>query len=73
LASEDTPPGATGAWEEVARISDFVSFEPDKVDVFIDGKQLGLEPAEPVTLYGSDRGLDLEELVDRSAKAGAAR
>lgn len=60
------------AWAEVARISDFVSFEPEKVDVFVDGNQLGLEVAQPVPLYGSDRRLDLEELADRAANASRA-
>lgn len=56
------------AWQEVERISDFVSFEPDKVEVFIDGKPLRFEPTQRVPHYGSDRGLDLKELVDRSTK-----
>lgn len=57
------------AWKEVERISDFISFEPEKVDVFIDGKQLGLEAAQPAPLYGSDRRLDLQELVVRAVNA----
>lgn len=56
------------AWVEVARIADFISFEPDKVDVFIDGEQLGQQAAQPVSLYGSDRRLDMGELVDRAAR-----
>ena len=55
------------AWPEVARISDLVSFEPHKVSVFIDDKQLGFDTAQPVLLYGSDRRLDVEELADRAA------
>jgi uncharacterized protein (DUF427 family) len=51
------------AWTEVTRITDLVSFEPDKVDVFIDGKQLHLEPGQTVLAHGIDRGLDPDELL----------
>src|SRR5262245_22948545 len=50
------------AWSEVARVSNFVSFEPDRVDVFVDGKKLALEPGQGVTPHGIDRGLDPDEL-----------
>lgn len=53
------------AWPEVARISDLVSFEPDKIDVFIDDNQLEIDAAQPVSPYGSDRRLDVEELGHR--------
>lgn len=50
------------AWQEVARISDLVSFEPDRVDVFLDGQRLTLEPGQTVPLpHGVDRGLGVEE------------
>ena len=29
------------AWPEVHPISDFVSFEPDKIEVYLDGQRLG--------------------------------
>ncbi len=51
------------AYAEVGRVSDLVSFEPDKVDVFLDGKQLHLEPGQQVKPHGVDRGLDTDELI----------
>ena len=50
------------AWPEVGRISDLVSFEPDKIDVFLDGKKLALEPGQTVVPHGIDRGLDVDEI-----------
>jgi len=52
------------AWPEVDRISNFVSFEPDKVDVYLDGMRLALEPGQTVVPHGIDRGFDVDE-VDR--------
>jgi uncharacterized protein (DUF427 family) len=57
------------SWPEVARISDFVSFEPDIVDVFIDDKKLALEPGQTVLPHGIDRGLDVDEIVERGSGA----
>jgi uncharacterized protein (DUF427 family) len=54
------------AWPEAARISDFVSFEADKIDVFIDGKQLSVEPGQGVAPHGVDRGLDPAELSEQA-------
>ena len=55
------------AWPEVGRVSNMVSFEPDKVDVYLDGKQLHLEPGQTVVSHGIDRGLDPDEVLrDRS-------
>lgn len=54
------------AWPESGRISDFVSFEADIVDVFIDGKQLAVEPGQKVTPHGIDRGLDPAELLEQA-------
>jgi uncharacterized protein (DUF427 family) len=51
------------AWPEVERVSGFVSFEPDVVDVTLDGRELALEPGQGVTPYGIDRGLDPDELL----------
>jgi uncharacterized protein (DUF427 family) len=53
------------AWPEVARVSGFVSFEPDKVDVYLDGKKLALEPGQTVIAHGLDRGLDTDEILHR--------
>ncbi|TDV57339.1 DUF427 domain-containing protein [Actinophytocola oryzae] len=49
------------AWPEVGRVSGFVSFEPDVVDVYLDGVKLALEPGQTVTPHGIDRGLDAGE------------
>jgi uncharacterized protein (DUF427 family) len=51
------------AWPEVARVADFVSFEPDKIDVYLDDKQLALEPGQTVIAHGVDRGLDPDEIL----------
>ncbi|NDZ17977.1 hypothetical protein C7T35_08590 [Variovorax sp. WS11] len=54
------------AWIEVARISNLVSFEPDKVEVYLDGKKLALEPGQGVMPHGIDRGLDPDEILNRA-------
>ncbi|GHJ41011.1 DUF427 domain-containing protein [Streptomyces sp. TS71-3] len=50
------------AYTQVAPVSDMVSFEPDKVAVYLDGERLALEPGQAVVPHGIDRGLDAEEL-----------
>jgi uncharacterized protein (DUF427 family) len=55
----------TKAWREVASITNFLSFEPDLIDVFLDGRQLALEPGQTVIPHGPDRGLDPDEMVER--------
>ena len=50
------------AWTEVRRISGFVSFEPDKVEVELDGKRMRQEPGQGVISHGVDRDLTVEEL-----------
>jgi uncharacterized protein (DUF427 family) len=50
------------AWTEVRRISAMVSFEPDKVEVELDGPRLRLELGQGVTSHGVDRNLTAEEL-----------
>lgn len=57
----------TRAWPEVARISNFVSFEPDEVEVVLDGKRLVVEPGQTVIAHGIDRGLDPDELLQRGS------
>jgi uncharacterized protein (DUF427 family) len=57
------------AWPEVAGVSGWVSFEPDIVDVYLDGRKLDLEPGQAVVPHGIDRGLDPDELRQRSAAA----
>jgi uncharacterized protein (DUF427 family) len=54
------------AWPEVARVSNLVSFEPDKIDVFLDDKKLALERGQSVMPHGIDRGLDPDEMLERS-------
>jgi uncharacterized protein (DUF427 family) len=49
------------AWPEVRRISGLVSFEPDKVEVHLDGTRLRLEPGQTVIPHGIDRNLTLDE------------
>ncbi|MFJ5212387.1 DUF427 domain-containing protein [Streptomyces nigra] len=65
---EDAPRAAWSyrdAYEEVGRVSDLVSFEPDKVEVYIDGEQLSLEPGQRVIPHGIDRGLGADEVLSR--------
>jgi hypothetical protein len=59
------------AWPEVARVDNLVSFEPDKIDVFLDGRQLAPEPGQTVIAHGIDRGLDPDEILDREHAAAA--
>ena len=47
------------AWPEVAPVSDWVSFEPDLVDVYLDGRKLAPEPGQTVVPHGIDRDLDV--------------
>ncbi len=51
------------AWPEVRRISGLVSFEPDKVEVDLDGKRQRLEPGQTVIPHGPDRNLTLDEVA----------
>lgn len=49
------------AYREVSRISDLISFEPDKVTVTIDGVDQQLAPGQNVVAHGADRNLTLDE------------
>jgi uncharacterized protein (DUF427 family) len=51
------------AWTEVRRISGHISFEPDKVAVTLDGKQLQPEPGQAVAPHGIDRDLTTDEVA----------
>jgi uncharacterized protein (DUF427 family) len=53
------------AWQEVGRISNLLSFEPDKVTVELDGSRLSLEPGQTVISHGMDRDLTVDEAVPR--------
>jgi uncharacterized protein (DUF427 family) len=50
------------AWPEVAAVGGLVSFEPDKVEVTLDGTVLRQEPGQQVTPHGVDRGLTVDEV-----------
>jgi uncharacterized protein (DUF427 family) len=50
------------AWPGVTRISGLVSFEPDKVEVHLDGSRLRLEPGQSVVPHGVDRDLTTDEV-----------
>jgi uncharacterized protein (DUF427 family) len=54
------------AWPDVARVSNLLSFEPDKIDVYLDDQQLHLEPGQNVVPHGVDRGLDADEILQKS-------
>jgi uncharacterized protein (DUF427 family) len=58
----------TQAWREVARISNFLSFEQSLIDVFLDDRKLILEPGQAVFPHGIDRGLDPDEMVEKSPR-----
>lgn len=55
------------AWPEVAAVRDLVSFEPDEVEVRLDGRVLHLERGQKVTPHGIDRGLTIDEVLDTGA------
>jgi uncharacterized protein (DUF427 family) len=57
------------AWPEVGRVSNFVSFEPDKVEVWLDDRRLTLEPGQTVVAHGIDRGLDPDEVLRNAARS----
>ena len=59
-------------YAQVGRISNFVSFEPDIVSVYLDGTQLHLEPGQSVVPHGPDRNLDVAELVHGDTPETAA-
>ena len=45
----------------MAAIGDLVSFEPDRVEVTLDGERLHPEPGQNVVSHGIDRNLDIGE------------
>jgi hypothetical protein len=51
----------------VARVSNLLSFEPDKIDVYLDDSQLHLEPGQTVVPHGVDRGLDANEILQKTS------
>jgi uncharacterized protein (DUF427 family) len=59
------------AWQEAGRVSNMVSFEPDKIDVWLDDQRLHLEPGQTVVPHGVDRGLDAAELLQNTARSAS--
>jgi uncharacterized protein (DUF427 family) len=51
------------AWTEVRRVSGLVSFEPDKIEVDLDGRRLRPEPGQSVVPHGPDRDLTAGEVA----------
>jgi uncharacterized protein (DUF427 family) len=51
------------AWTGVQRVCRLVSFEPDKVEVHLDGARLRLEPGQTVIPHGVDRELTPDEIA----------
>ena len=49
-------------FEAMARIGDLVSFEPDKVEITIDGQTLEPVPGQTVIAHGPDRNLSVDEV-----------
>jgi len=49
-------------FEEMARICDLVSFEPDQVEITIDGRKLEPAPGQTVIAHGPDRNLSVDEV-----------
>jgi hypothetical protein len=45
----------------MSAIADLVSFEPDLVEVTLDGERLALEPGQNVVSHGIDRDLSIGE------------
>jgi uncharacterized protein (DUF427 family) len=55
------------AWPESGRVNNLVSFEPDKIEVWLDDQRLHPEPGQSVIAHGIDRGLDPDEVLQRTA------
>nr|WP_242660281.1 DUF427 domain-containing protein [Mycobacterium mantenii] len=60
------------AWTGVARVRNLLSFEPDKISVQLDGRQLRLEPGQTVIPHGVDRGLDTDEVLTKNSTGSAS-
>jgi len=51
------------AWPEVRRVSGLISFEPDKIEAYLDGTRLRLETGQTVVPHGVDRDLTAGEVA----------
>jgi uncharacterized protein (DUF427 family) len=60
-------------YTEVARIKRYLSFEPDRVEVYLDGTRLHLAPGQSVVPHGVDRGLDIDEVATTHAGRAPVR
>ena len=49
-------------------MSNLVSFEPDKIEVWLDAQRLHLEPGQSVVSHGIDRALDADEILQSTAR-----
>jgi hypothetical protein len=52
----------SGRLEAMTRIGDLVSFEPDEVEITIDGRKLEPVPGQTVVEHGPDRNLSVDEI-----------
>ena len=57
-------------FDDMAAIGDLVSFEPDRVEVTLDGERLELEPGQTVVAHGIDRNLSVDEAGGLAAIVG---
>jgi uncharacterized protein (DUF427 family) len=57
-------------FDDMAAIGDLVSFEPDRVEVTLDGRRLELEPGQTVVSHGVDRNLSIDEAERPEAVVG---
>ncbi|HTX82808.1 MAG TPA: DUF427 domain-containing protein [Streptosporangiaceae bacterium] len=48
-------------WPEVGCVAGFISFEPDEVELTLDGGQLRLEPGQSVVPHGIGRELSIDD------------
>ncbi len=48
------------AWPEVGSVAGLISFEPDKLEVYLDDKRMRLEPGQSVIPHGIDRDLGID-------------
>jgi uncharacterized protein (DUF427 family) len=49
-------------FDDMAAIGEYVSFEPDRVEVTLDGERLEMEPGQTVVSHGIDRNLTVDEV-----------
>jgi uncharacterized protein (DUF427 family) len=59
----------TAPYREADRIADHVSFEPARLTVTLDGRQLAPEPGQSVITDGADRRLTPDEVATRPGDA----